>query len=263
MPNPPVPAPIQIIGAPGRVQVIGATVGFNGGAIGNQIVVTDGKPKALPTDASGAIRVRTMEKPEVFGPADDKLILLGLELTPEPKMHVQQILNVKVDKALDDKGQELVQSVVPANPNVPVPLPAARPVPAIGRGRLIFGFTNTTPVYLKKGEKPSKSLKEFSGVVSAQILAPATAAITADKIITMMVVLRARLISVSSAWKLFRCASTVMLKSKPQWQVWRDVQTVASFLPTDNYAISREKLISELALRHRLPSISGNKIELR
>jgi putative ABC transport system substrate-binding protein len=30
-------------------------------------------------------------------------------------------------------------------------------------------------------------------------------------------------------------------------------------LPTDNYAISREKLISELALRHRLPSISGNE----
>ena len=34
-------------------------------------------------------------------------------------------------------------------------------------------------------------------------------------------------------------------------------------LPTDNYAISREKLISELALRYRLPSISGNRVELR
>ena len=30
-------------------------------------------------------------------------------------------------------------------------------------------------------------------------------------------------------------------------------------LPTDNYAISREKLLSELALRYRLPSISGNR----
>ena len=30
-------------------------------------------------------------------------------------------------------------------------------------------------------------------------------------------------------------------------------------LPTDNYAISREKLISELALRYRLPTISGNE----
>jgi putative ABC transport system substrate-binding protein len=30
-------------------------------------------------------------------------------------------------------------------------------------------------------------------------------------------------------------------------------------LPADNYAISREKLISELALRYRLPSISGNE----
>ena len=29
-------------------------------------------------------------------------------------------------------------------------------------------------------------------------------------------------------------------------------------LPTDNYAISREKLLSELALRYRLPTISGN-----
>jgi putative tryptophan/tyrosine transport system substrate-binding protein len=30
-------------------------------------------------------------------------------------------------------------------------------------------------------------------------------------------------------------------------------------LPTDNYAISRAKLLSELALRYRLPSISGNQ----
>jgi hypothetical protein len=185
-------APVQVIGAPvppgpGGIGIgpggigIGAGVGwgFNGG-FGNQIIVTDGKPKALPTDNSGAIRVRAMEKPEIFGPADEKLILLGLELTPEPKMQVMQIVTVKVDKALDDQDQNLVQSTV-APANVPGVLPGAGP--AIGRGAIVaIGFNNLTPVYLKKAEKPSKSLKEFTGVVSAQVLAPATPYITADKI---------------------------------------------------------------------------------
>ncbi len=179
---------MQIIGAPGQVQIVGAGIGwgFNGGTP-NQIIVTDGKAKALPTDNSGAIRVRAMEKPEIFGPADEKLILVGLELTPEPKMQVLQIVNVKVEKALDDKDQNLVQSTI-APANVPGVLPGAVPGvlpgagPGIGRGAFVIGFNNLTPVYLKKAEKASKSLKEFTGVVSAQVLAPAAPAITADKI---------------------------------------------------------------------------------
>jgi hypothetical protein len=179
-------APVQVIGAPvpapGGIGVVGW--GFNGG-ITNQIIVTDGKARALPADNSGSIRVRALEKPEIFGPADEKLILLGLELTPEPKMHILHVVNVKVDKAVDDKDQSLVQSMVPAvNPNVPPVFPGAAPgaAPAIARLPHGFLFSNITPVYLKKGEKASKSLKELTGVVSAEILAPARPMITVEKI---------------------------------------------------------------------------------
>src|SRR5262249_20649735 len=39
------------------------------------------------------------------------------------------------------------------------------------------------PVRIKKGEKAAKALKELSGVISAQILTPAVAHITADKVL--------------------------------------------------------------------------------
>src|SRR5262249_47288337 len=80
--------------------------------------------------------------------------------------------------AVDDQEQRLSQAMTPpADPNVPVALPAIARFPAF-----IGGPTQYTPVRLKKGEKPSKELKELTGVVTAQILAPATPAMTIDKI---------------------------------------------------------------------------------
>ncbi len=176
----PVVAEIQIIGGPAPAPGAGGfgVVGWNGNGV-NQIILMDGKTKPQPTDASGAVRVRVMEKPEVFGPANEKEILLGLRLTAEPKLQIQQILNVRVEKAVDDRDQNLAQAVanVPAEANAPVALPA------IARAPVFFGGADQyAPLRLKKGEKASKSLKELSGVVLAQVLTPATAAITADKI---------------------------------------------------------------------------------
>ena len=165
---------IQIIGGPGAAPGaggFGGVVAWNGNVV-NQIILVDGKARHLPTDASGAVRVRVMEKPEVFGP-------VGLKLTAEPKLQLQQVLNVRVVKALDDQGQTLTQAVAnaPADPNAPVALPA------IARAPIFFGGADQfTSVRLKKGEKASKALTELTGVILAQVLTPATPAITVDKI---------------------------------------------------------------------------------
>ena len=69
------------------------------------------------------------------------------------------------------------------------------PMPAIGFGGNFggnFGFagiqgaaSHFTPIQLKKGEKAAKTLKEVSGVINAQIMAPAQPIITVDNIMKM------------------------------------------------------------------------------
>jgi hypothetical protein len=157
----------------------GIGIGWNPN-VQNHVILVDGKPRTTATDNSGAVRVRVMEKADVFGPANEKEILLGLEVKAEPKLQIQVLQNVRVEKAMDDKGQNLTQAVaeVPAIPNGPGP----RALPAIPVRRGFFFGNTMIPLHLKKGEKESKSLKELTGVISAQVLAPAAAAITADKI---------------------------------------------------------------------------------
>ena len=173
----PAVAPVQVIGRAVAVPVGPGGFGVNAN-VANQIILVDGKPKAMPADYASAIRVKVMEDATALGRSSDKEILIGLKVTAEPKIQIQQILNVRVEKALDDQAQSLVQAMLaPADPNVPVALPA------IARfGPIFGGLSQVTPVRLKKGEKASKSLKELTGVISAQVLAPATPAITVEKI---------------------------------------------------------------------------------
>ena len=181
----PVAAPgIAIVPIGGPVGMGAFGVGFNGGIGANQIVLVDGKNKAMPSDNSGAIRVRAMEKVDQLGPVNEKEILLGLKLSAEPKLQILQVLNVRVDKALDDASQSLTQAAnPPADPNAPAAFPGV--APGLIRGPFMMGGmgNQVATVRLKKGEKASKSLKELTGVISAQILTPATPAITAEKIL--------------------------------------------------------------------------------
>jgi hypothetical protein len=179
-------APVQIIGAPGGVVQVGpGGFGVPFANQPNQIVVGDGKPKTLPTDYTGAIRIKATDKVDFLGPISEKEIGIGLKLTPEPKVQLQQIVGVRVEKAIDDQDQRLMQVVgeVPANPNQPnVPFPV-RAVPIRRGGQFWLGGSSQTElVRLQKGAKASKSLKELTGVISAQVLTPPAAAITVDKI---------------------------------------------------------------------------------
>jgi hypothetical protein len=195
--------PPQAIGALG----MGGVGGFGfGGNIGmpavqaNQITLIDGKPEKVPTDASGAVRVRISDhlKQQPKGPEGE--IRLGLELTPEPKLQLLQVGAVRVEKALDDQGQKLTQVMNMAPGANPAPGQigfggfGGAPVP-IGFGGNFggnFGFAGVqgaasqyTAIQLKKGEKAAKTLKEVSGVITAQMMAPAQPAITVDNIMKM------------------------------------------------------------------------------
>jgi hypothetical protein len=154
-----------------------------------QIILVDGKAKEQPTDYASAVRVRALEKNDMFGPVGNDQLVLGLQVSPEPKITWQNLINLTVTKAVDDNDQKLEQIVQPGGPNV---FPGAGPGgPAFApiKGRPIgigFGFNGGVhqqlPVYLKKGAKASKSLKELTGVIAAQVLAEPKDVITTDDV---------------------------------------------------------------------------------
>ncbi len=152
-----------------------------------QIVLKDGKPKDAPTDYSTSIRVRAMEKIENVTAPEVGQFVVGLQASPEPKFTWQNLIGVTITKAVDDKDQTLAQAEV-ETPNAP-----AIGFGAPGRGIRVIqvgpGWNGVAsslhqeiPVYLKKGEKNAKSLKELTGVIEAQVLAPAKAVITTDDV---------------------------------------------------------------------------------
>src|SRR5579884_961485 len=170
-------------GAGGAVWV-GPGVGVGPGGA-REIILTDGTPKALPTDASGSVRVRAVDDRR-FGDAPTGEYLIALQITPEPRLQLQNVTGVTVDRAVDDHGQMLTQAAE-AVPPPPVVQPGvggvARPG-VVGRPILLRDSIHQyAAVRLKQGGKASKALKELSGTLSAQVLTEPKAGVTADDIL--------------------------------------------------------------------------------
>jgi hypothetical protein len=145
-------------------------------------MLMDGKPQNLPTCYSGAVRIRALPpSTQVFGlPKREGEILFALEAYPEPKLMLQNVLGLRIDKAIDDQGQNLSAAMaVGAADGQGGEVWAARAYIA----RPIFmGGGRQVPVRLKQGEKASKSLKEFKGAVEAQVRTPPEALMTVDTV---------------------------------------------------------------------------------
>ncbi len=185
-PIPPQPA----VPAPG-IALQGRVMPFMPGTPG-MIMLKDAKPKKLPTDDRSAVRVRALSKADMFGAAPEGEIMLALEVTPEPKLQWQGMQSIHINKALDDQDQKLSQIVpqIPAGPGFRggaggFAPPQAVIRPAImrpGMGGFWGGPNQPIPVQLKKGEKAAKSLKELTGVITANVLSETKPMITADKL---------------------------------------------------------------------------------
>jgi hypothetical protein len=152
-----------------------------------QVMLKDGKPKDNPTtDYSTSFRVRPLEKMDNATPEIGQFAV-GLQVSPEPKITWQNLIEVTITKAVDNKDQTLAQAVT-ETPNPPAigfggPGGGIRGIP-IGPGWNVVApaLHQEVPVYFKKGEKKSKTLKELTGVIKAQVLSPAKAVITTDDV---------------------------------------------------------------------------------
>ena len=141
----------------------------------NVITLKEGNVEFLPTDNKSAFRVRLLKNAEsVFGKPNAKHILLGLEVTPEPRLKLQAITSVNITKAMDESGQILEQDTnVVRNDIAAPPIPGriiARPIQAIGQEGNPGAIDSKVSIYFTKAQKESKSIQILEGKLVLQVL---------------------------------------------------------------------------------------------
>jgi hypothetical protein len=161
------------------------------------LVFLDGKPLAVPTYCTGAVRVRVLPRttptanaPQNGAPVNDNEggRLLTIEVSPEPKMGWQNVLSVRIERVLDEQGNEL---------KAPLPylcepsnygdleqvwaLGGIRDVSYDGAGQNSNRYTQV-PIRLR-ASKDVKRLKEVHGLVAAEVLTPMQPLITVEDIL--------------------------------------------------------------------------------
>jgi hypothetical protein len=172
-------------------------IGFGGPRPEVPLVFLEGKPQALPTYYGGAVRVRVLPRttptanaPQNGTPVNDNEggRLLTIEVSPEPKMGWQNVLSVRIEKVLDEQGNEL---------KAPLPylcepsnygdleqkwaMGGIREVSFDGAGQNNIRYTQV-PIRLH-ASKDVKRLKEVHGFVAAEVLTPMQPLITVEDIL--------------------------------------------------------------------------------
>jgi hypothetical protein len=155
-----------------------------GQASATPIVLTDGKWRDYPVHYAGAARIRSLPPgTQLSGQHKGKgEILFGIGVVLEPRVGLEKVSGLRIDKALDDQGQDLPQTMG-AEP----PAPAVQPVwimnGAVMPSAQVAIGPQQVAVRLKAGAQPSKSIKQLTGCVLADVRTPPEPIMTVDDIL--------------------------------------------------------------------------------
>lgn len=139
------------------------------------IILREGKRQPRAMDARSAYRIKVMESPEAFfGAPPVERQLIGLEVTPEPRLKLKGVVSARIEKALDADGKNLENDAsVSIKKEIAKPQPGrviarAMPIPGI-KDASSPAWENKVPVYLITGAKPVKSIVTLEGVLTLQV----------------------------------------------------------------------------------------------
>jgi hypothetical protein len=139
------------------------------------ILLVEGKPSVLPAHLSTSIRIRllpsTAKVPWKPGSDGDFILWKGS-------------LGVRVQKAIDDQGQQLIPLMPPqvedngGTATILINQVRINTAPSADEGK-----QGPVPVKLKKGDKPAKQLKELSGTLLALVQPAPEALVAVDDVL--------------------------------------------------------------------------------
>ena len=154
------------------------------------VTLYEGKPERVPSCLAGAVRIRALP-PNYKGPGQPAPLGqpgLNLEVTPHPGLQWHNIVDVRIEKAVDEHGQVLTQPAAgpPSNNGNEIAVwnNAGRAVLFLDSGAVMpTASTRQFPVRLKPGNKPSTALNEVHGIIAARVQTPAEPLLTVDNIL--------------------------------------------------------------------------------
>jgi hypothetical protein len=137
----------------------------------NAMILQDGPGPVFPSCRSGAVRVRVLPigtPVEGLGQVAADEVILPLQVSAEPKLHWQRTVDIRIDRAIDERGRLLNAS------------PAARDQGS-EEDEAIFWQVNgmlvqsqghragPVGVRVQRGDKPAARLAELAGTIVAQV----------------------------------------------------------------------------------------------
>src|SRR5262249_36827930 len=152
------------------------------------LTLQDGKPNTLPTYHAGAIRIRALppgfpkNAPKITSRQDE--LVLNIEITPEPRLCWHGLKGLRLEKVVDDQGQEI-----------------APPMPYIAEDSQTIneGFGGITRYYggnvdngsgskfvsmrVQKPKGKAKLFKQIEGKLAAEILSPLEPLISVNNVL--------------------------------------------------------------------------------
>jgi ABC-type amino acid transport substrate-binding protein len=151
----------QVIVRSGRVRQNGPTP--------NSIVLLDGPGPKLPVCRSGAVQIRIPPPGtpiDGLAPVAADEVAVPLQISAEPKLHWQGTVDIRIDRAVDDRGRSL--TVVPAAREAV----SDEVEPIFLNGAVMFGPVRRggpVGIRVRRGEPPAPMIKELSGAIAGQV----------------------------------------------------------------------------------------------
>jgi hypothetical protein len=151
-----------------------------------RLTLMDGRSPPRPTYQAGAVRIRALPAKEALPDAQGREISFLIEITPQPKSAWQQVVELRIDKALDACGQDVACLLDPPSDGSPFGAP--------GNGAMLWDAQSgqplpacrDIPVRFKSPERHSGILKEVRGVVVAQIQTEPQIIVTVEDVLKVL-----------------------------------------------------------------------------
>ena len=152
-------------------------------------VLTDAdKVTPRPSYQAGALRFRALPAGTSMGQLStlkgDNELVLGLEIIPEPHLAWERVQTLRIDRAVDDRGQVL--TAAEAHPGADAPMNDADEVVVYGGwdgGNTATNAGQRLPLRLALGRQPSSVLKELSGVATIKMQTSTQPLATIDNVL--------------------------------------------------------------------------------
>jgi hypothetical protein len=152
----------------------------------SRLTLIDGQVPVLPTFQAGALRIRALPAHVPLPPDSitegEKAV--GIEVAAEPGLAWHGVIGLRITRAVDDRGQRLVQPESYCGDPVD---------PSMDRFGMVqmwdpYGYPvqnepidpRHIPVCLRTGRLPAGVIKELEGIVSAQAQTPVEALVTVE-----------------------------------------------------------------------------------